>query len=149
MRLGDRSKHSVFSTKRLGVDRNTVYCIKKLREVQLILHQDQTACPLNDTHKWHVTCLSLTCVTCLSLLLQLAPHKSCMEILCVTFTSFTCVSCSLRTSEILYLQESFVFYDAIRARFYLKDVAAAGRSTETPTNLCLDAGGYFVIRRHK
>lgn len=31
----------------------------------------------------------------------------------------------LRTSETLYLQESFVFYDAIRARFYFKDVADA------------------------
>lgn len=31
----------------------------------------------------------------------------------------------LRTSETLYLRESFVFYDAIRARFYFKDVADA------------------------
>ena len=31
----------------------------------------------------------------------------------------------LRTSETLYLQESFVFYDAIRARFYFKDVVDA------------------------
>jgi len=31
----------------------------------------------------------------------------------------------LRTSEALYLQESFVFYDAIRARFYFKDIVDA------------------------
>jgi len=31
----------------------------------------------------------------------------------------------LRTSEALYLQESFVFYDAIRSRYYFKDVADA------------------------
>lgn len=31
----------------------------------------------------------------------------------------------LRTSETLYLQESFVFYDAIRSRFYFKDILEA------------------------
>jgi len=30
--------------------------------------------------------------------------------------------CSLRTSETMYLEESFVFYEAIRMRDYFKDV---------------------------